>query len=103
MSSLIKSNLNMLVVGFGCCKQEIFATQGSLYGIQRYGVNFVNAAEDADIMVIQGFFNEKGIKRILNIPEYIDVVAVTPLGYPDETPSSKTRKNITEIIHNEKF
>ena len=67
MPSLIKSNLNMLVVGFGCCKQEIFAAQGSLYDIQRYGVNFVNAAEDADIMVIQGFFNEKGIKRILNI------------------------------------
>ena len=67
MPSLIKSNLNMLVVGFGCCKQEIFATQGSLYDIQRYGVNFVNVAEDADIMVIQGFFNEKGIKRILNI------------------------------------
>ena len=67
MSSLIKSNLNMLVVGFGCCKQEIFATQSPLYDIQRHGVNFVNTAEDADIMVIQGFFNEKGIGRILNI------------------------------------
>lgn len=63
----MKSNLNMLVVGFGCCKQEIFATQGPLYDIQRYGVNFVNTAEDADILVIQGFFNEKGIKRVLNI------------------------------------
>ncbi len=67
MPSLMKSNLNMLVVGFGCCKQEIFATQGPLYDIQRYGVNFVNTAEDADILVIQGFFNEKGIKRVLNI------------------------------------
>jgi nitroreductase len=46
---------------------------------------------------------DKTIKRILNIPEHIDVVAVTPLGYPDETPSSKTRKNVSEIIHNEKF
>lgn len=41
------------------------------------------------------------IKRTLDIPEHVDVVAVNPLGYPDETPSSKTRKNITEIIHNE--
>lgn len=67
MPSLVKSNLNMLVVGFGCCKQEIFATQGPLYDIQRYGVNFINTAEDADILVIQGFFNEKGIRRVLDI------------------------------------
>jgi len=67
MPSLVKSNLNMLVVGFGCCKQEIFATQGPLYDIQRFGVNFVNTAEDADILVIQGFFNKKGIKKVLDI------------------------------------
>ena len=67
MPSLVKSNLNMIVVGFGCCKQEILATQGPLYDIQRFGVNFVNTAEDADILVIQGFFNEKGISRVLDI------------------------------------
>ncbi len=67
MPYLIRSNLNILVAGFGCCKQEIFATQGSLYDIQRFGVNFVNVAEDADILVVQGFFNEKGIKRVLSI------------------------------------
>jgi len=57
----------MIVVGFGCCKQEILATQGPLYDIQRFGVNFVNTAEDADILVIQGFFNEEGISRVLDI------------------------------------
>lgn len=67
MPSLVKSNLNMIVVGFGCCKQEILATQGPLYDIQRFGVNFVNTAEDADILIIQGFFNEKGISRVLDI------------------------------------
>lgn len=67
MPSLVKSNLNMIVVGFGCCKQEILATQGPLYDIQRFGVNFVNTAEDADILVIQGFFNEEGISRVLDI------------------------------------
>lgn len=67
ISVLIKSNLNMMVVGFGCCKQEILATQGPLYDIQRYGVNFVDTAEDADVLVIQGFFNEIGITRIIDI------------------------------------
>ena len=67
MSSLIKSNFNILVTGFGCCKQEIFATQSSLYDIQRFGVNFVSVPEDADILVVQGFYNKEGIIRILNI------------------------------------
>ena len=67
MSPLIKSNFNILVTGFGCCKQEIFATQSSLYDIQRFGVNFVSVPEDADILVVQGFYNKEGIIRILNI------------------------------------
>jgi NADH-quinone oxidoreductase subunit B len=67
MPSLDKSNLNILVAGFGCCKQEIFATQGALYDIQRFGVNFVSTAEDADILVLQGFYNKKGVTRVLNI------------------------------------
>jgi len=67
MPSIIKSNFNIIVTGFGCCKQEIFATQGALYDIQRLGVNFVNTAEDADILVVQGFYNKEGIIRVLNI------------------------------------
>ncbi|MBC7334418.1 MAG: NADH-quinone oxidoreductase subunit B [Actinobacteria bacterium] len=65
----IKNNLNLLIVGFGCCKQEIYATRGPLYDIQRFGISFVNLPEDADVLVIQGFFNEKGIQRILEIYE----------------------------------
>ena len=69
MSNLIKSNFNILVTGYGCCKQEIFATQCSLYDIQRFGVNFVSVPEDADILVVQGFYNKEGIIRVLNIYE----------------------------------
>jgi len=67
MSSLVKRNLSLLVVGFGCCKQEIFSTDGPLYDIQRFGINFVNVPEDADILVIQGFFNEIGEERLINL------------------------------------
>jgi len=69
MKSSFKSNLNLLVVGFGCCRQEIYAAEGPLYDIQRFGVNFVNLPEDADILVIQGFFNKIGIKRVLDMYE----------------------------------
>ncbi len=67
MPSLIKSNLNILVAGFGCCKQEIFAAQSTLYDIQRFGVNFVSTPENADILMVQGFYNKEGIMRVLNI------------------------------------
>ncbi len=63
------SNLNILVTGSGCCKQEIFAVQGALYDIQRFGVNFVSTAENADLLVMQGFYNKKGIIRVLDIYE----------------------------------
>ena len=46
-------------------------------------------------------FNEEIVKETLKIPEQYQVVAITPLGYPDEKPSPKTRKNAEEIVHRE--
>jgi len=46
---------------------------------------------------------DETIKRVLGIPEHVRVVAVTPLGYPDETPGPKTRKNLSEIVHYDRF
>ena len=49
------------------------------------------------------WFSEKGIKDILKIPENIDVVALTPLGYPDEEPKAKRRKSTEEIVYYGKY
>jgi nitroreductase len=46
---------------------------------------------------------DETIKKILGIPEHVRVVAVTPLGYPDETPVMKLRKSLSEIVHYERF
>ena len=43
------------------------------------------------------------IKAVLSIPDHVKVVAVTPLGYPDETPSPKSRKVLSEIVHHDTF
>lgn len=43
------------------------------------------------------------IKKALGIPEHVRVIAVTPLGYPDETPGPKTRKVLSEIVHYDGF
>ena len=45
-----------------------------------------------------GAFEEKDVKSLLNVPEGVKVVALTPLGYPDESPKAKGRKLIDEIV-----
>ena len=50
-----------------------------------------------------GSFDEKKIKEILNIPEGVRVVAVTPLGYPAEEPAPRPRKKMDEIVCHERY
>jgi nitroreductase len=45
-----------------------------------------------------GAFNESSVKEILGIPEYIRVVTITPLGYPDEDPPASFRKKMEHIV-----
>lgn len=66
---LIKSSLNIYVAGFGCCKQEIIASAGPIYDISRFGISFVSYPENADVLIVQGFLNEKNLRRIINIYE----------------------------------
>lgn len=51
-----------------------------------------------------GAFHEAAVKKILGIPPHIRIVAMTPLGYPDEVKGRVTkRKEMNEIIHNNKW
>jgi len=61
-----------------------------------------------------GGFNEEKVKEILEIPQDIKVVALTPLGYPAEKKriagklakmvvQSKKRKSLDKIVHKNKW
>lgn len=50
-----------------------------------------------------GSFEEEEVKTILNIPENVKVLALTPLGYPDEIPRFRGRKSLDEIISYDRF
>lgn len=50
-----------------------------------------------------GAFEENEVKSILNIPEEVKVLALTPLGYPDEELRYRGRKKISEIISFDQF
>jgi nitroreductase len=45
-----------------------------------------------------GAFEEKDVKSVLDVPEGVRVLALTPLGYPDENPVPRGRKNLEEIV-----
>ena len=49
------------------------------------------------------WFKEEKVKDILMIPEDVRVVALTPLGYPDESPERPSRKNLEELIAYDKY
>jgi nitroreductase len=50
-----------------------------------------------------GAFEEGEVKSILNIPNGVRVLALTPLGYPDENPVSRGRKSLAEIVSYNSF
>ena len=50
-----------------------------------------------------GAFSEGEAKKVLGIPQHIRVVAMTPLGYPDQRPSPKWRKPLDQIVCYERY
>ena len=46
-----------------------------------------------------GWYNENMVKRTLGIPDDIRIVGITPLGYPDQEPKPRPRKQLSEIVY----
>ena len=50
-----------------------------------------------------GSYDERAVKKVLEVPDEVRVVSITPLGYPDESPAPRPRKPIDEIVSYDKF
>jgi nitroreductase len=48
-------------------------------------------------------FDPDAAREILNLPEGVEPVAFTPLGYPNDTPSKKKRKPLDELVRYERW
>jgi nitroreductase len=46
-----------------------------------------------------GMFDEESVKKALGIPQAIRVIGITPLGYPDQEPRPRPRKELGEIAY----
>ncbi|MDI7260694.1 MAG: nitroreductase family protein [Thermodesulfobacteriota bacterium] len=53
--------------------------------------------------VVIGLFDHKKVEEILGVPENVEVVAMTPLGYPATQGSAPKRKEISEFVFYEKY
>lgn len=50
-----------------------------------------------------GAFEPAKVRRVLGIPEHIEPLAMTPLGYPAEPVRGKSRKPLHEIVHYDRY
>ena len=50
-----------------------------------------------------GAFEETEVKALLDVPADWRVLALTPLGYPDQIPKDRGRRPLSEIVSYEKF
>ena len=50
-----------------------------------------------------GHFDKDKVRAALDIPENMSIVAVTPLGYPAETPDARARKPLGEVTSYNKY
>ena len=50
-----------------------------------------------------GAFYPAAAKEILNLPEGVEPVVFTPLGYPADEPRTKRRKDISELVRYEQW
>ena len=48
--------------------------------------------------VIQGLYDEEKIINLLNIPDDQELIALIPVGYPDEEPVAPRRKSVDDLL-----
>ena len=50
-----------------------------------------------------GAFDPVKVRRILNLPDHVEPLVMTPLGYPAEPVRSKSRKPLSDLVHYENW
>jgi len=66
--------------------------------------NLVLAAHSLGLgTVYNGLFDAKKAATILNVPAGFCVLSLTPLGYPDQEPAPRPRKELSQIVFYDKF
>ena len=49
------------------------------------------------------WYEDNKVKEILDIPEHVEVMALLPIGVPDEDPSRRPRLELDQLVYGEKY
>ncbi len=49
------------------------------------------------------WYEDDKVKEILDIPEHVEVMALLPIGVPDEDPSRRPRLELDQLVNGEKY
>ncbi len=80
-------------------------------GNPAYAIDLAIAIEHMTLVAVEeglgtcwvGAFSQEEVKKVLNITDNCIAVALLPLGFPADSPSPKSRKNLKEIISYDTF
>ncbi|MDP2744816.1 MAG: nitroreductase family protein [Dehalococcoidia bacterium] len=76
----------------------------SMYDVGVAMQNLVLAAYALGLGTVHiGLFDHKRVEEVLGVPEDIEVIAMTPLGYPDEAIEPRPRKELKEIVFRNRY
>jgi nitroreductase len=92
----------------GCCPAGVQVTDKGVYwymfDIALAVENLTLAAHALELgTVIIGGFDAPEVARILRVPPDFSVVTMTPLGVPDHKGQVSLRKQLSEVLYQEKF
>lgn len=90
----------------GYYKGEVATDKGDwfMFDVALAMQNLVLAAHSLGLGTVHvGFFDAKRVAGILAVPQGLHVVGMTPLGYPDEEPKVRPRKELFEIVFRDKY
>jgi nitroreductase len=88
----------------GCAHKDLIAGKWSIVSTVIALQNMVIAAWAMGVgSCWVGDFNEEKVRKLLNIPESWDIVALVSFGYPAGNPQQRKKKAIEEIVSFNKF
>ena len=87
--------------------ENVFGERGRIYSRQQAGA----AINTLCLKLIDlgigscwvGAYNDNSLKELLKIPEHIQIEAVIPLGYSENEPGKKNKRNLENVLYWEKW
>jgi nitroreductase len=95
-----------------CANEELAAKRYGIRGRTLYCIQDTAAAMQNILLAAYslglgtcwvGAFDEEGVREILGISQDVRPVAIVPVGYPAESPSPRTRRPSSQLVHHERF